>query len=159
MATYERETFVDAPLSVVWRFHSKADGLRALTPDWLGLDVIEVRGPHGDPNPEELVVGSEIDIRMRPFGRLPGGEWTSKITERAYDGESAMFRDVMVEGPFARWVHTHQFAAERGGTRLRDTVSYELPPGGLGRRLSPFGVVGFEPMFRHRHRTTKELLE
>ncbi|MFD1526162.1 cyclase, partial [Halolamina salina] len=38
-------------------------------------------------------------------------------------------------------------------------VVYRLPLGGLGRALGPLGVVGFEPMFRYRHRQTKKLLE
>jgi hypothetical protein len=38
-------------------------------------------------------------------------------------------------------------------------VEYELPGGALGRAVSPLGWVGFEPMFRGRHKKTKELLE
>ncbi|WP_122089602.1 SRPBCC family protein [Halalkalicoccus subterraneus] len=156
MATYERETYVDAPLEDVWKFHSRIDSLEALTPGWMGLSVQEVRGPDGERDPAVLEAGSEIDMRLSPLG-LPGDSWTSVITERTSSDERGLFKDEMRGGPFARWVHVHQFRREGEGTRIRDTVHYELPD--PVRATSPLAVVGFEPMFRYRHRKTKELLE
>lgn len=156
MATYERETYVEASLEDVREFHSRVSGLEALTPGWMGLTVREVRGPDGETDPEILEAGAEIDMRLRPLG-LPGESWTSVITERAESDERVLFKDEMRDGPFARWVHIHQFRREGEGTRLRDTVHYELPDS--VRATSPLAVVGFEPMFRYRHRKTKELLE
>ena len=37
MPVFEREVRVSAPLSDVWEFHATADGLVALTPDWMHL--------------------------------------------------------------------------------------------------------------------------
>lgn len=156
MATYERKIHVEAPLEDVWEFHSRVSGLEALTPGWMGLSIERVRGPDGETDPEILEAGAEIDMRLRPLGG-PSRSWTSVITERAESDERALFKDEMRGGPFSRWVHVHQFAREGEGTRLRDTVHYELP--GLTRPASPLAVVGFEPMFRYRHRKTKELLE
>jgi ligand-binding SRPBCC domain-containing protein len=65
----------------------------------------------------------------------------------------------MREGPFPHWVHTHSFFADGDETLLRDRVEYRLPGGELGRRLGPVAYVGFEPMFRYRHRRTRDLLE
>jgi ligand-binding SRPBCC domain-containing protein len=70
-----------------------------------------------------------------------------------------MFHDVMEGGPFPTWEHTHRFFADGEGTIVSDRVEYELPGGALGRVVSPLGWVGFEPMFRGRHKKTKELLE
>lgn len=159
MASYERETYVDAPLDRVWEFHSRAEGLEALTPEWMGLEIVRVRGPDGAPDPDVLVAGSEVDVRVRPFGVGPAQRWTSRIVHRERDDGVAVFRDRMVDGPFAHWVHTHGFAAEDGGTRVRDAVSYDLAGGGLGRAVSPIAAAGLEPMFRFRHRRTRELLE
>lgn len=158
MATYERETYIDAPLEDVWEFHSRVDGLEALTPGWMGLSIQAIRGPDGEPDPEVLEAGAEIDMELRPLGvtSTPAGTWTSVIAERTKSDERGLFKDEMRGGPFTRWVHVHQFRREGDGTRIRDTVHYELPKIG---RLSPFAVVGFEPMFRYRHRKTKELLE
>ncbi|MDQ2053999.1 MULTISPECIES: SRPBCC family protein [Halobellus] len=159
MATYSRLTRVSAPLSEVWDFHSRVSGLKALTPGWMNLHVEAVTGPDGDRDPEILETGSEIQMSMRPFGVGPRQRWTSVITERESGEERAMFRDEMRGGPFAKWVHTHRFIADGEEAIIDDQVEYELPGGGLGRTASPLAVVGFEPMFRARHRKTKELLE
>ena len=159
MATYSRLTRVAAPLDEVWDFHSRISGLEALTPDWMNLRVESVTGPDGDPNPEVLEAGAEIAMSMRPLGVAPRQSWTSAIIDREFDGDTATFRDEMRGGPFQTWIHTHRFVADGEETVIDDEVEYELPGGSVGRAVSPLAVVGFEPMFRTRHRTTKALLE
>ena len=158
MATYRRETRIAAPLDEVWAFHSRIDGLEALTPDFANLRVERVVGPDGDPDPEVLVEGTRIHLAVRPLG-LPGGSFVSLITEREENDDSARFVDVMENGPLPEWRHTHTFRADGDETILTDHVRYQLPGGGLGRTLSPLGRIGFEPAFLYRHRTTKRLLE
>ncbi|PSQ60144.1 cyclase [Halobacteriales archaeon SW_7_71_33] len=159
MSVYERSTRVEASLSAVWDFHSTEDGLVELTPNWMRLQVEAVRGPDGDPDPELLYEGSEIDVSVRPLGLAPRQSWTSRIVERRAEEESARFVDEMVAGPFAAWEHTHTFRAAGDGTLLEDRVEYRLPGGRLGGAVGPAAVVGFEPMFRYRHRRTRALLE
>jgi ligand-binding SRPBCC domain-containing protein len=159
MAEYQREMQIRAPLADVWEFHSTVDGLVALTPDWMNLRVESVVGPDGEADPGTLEPGAEISMSMRPFGVAPRQSWTSRIVERSQEDGVARFRDEMVDGPFDRWVHTHSFFADGDATKVRDHVEYELPLGAVGRALGPLAVVGFEPMFRHRHRRTKKLLE
>ena len=159
MAVYERRTRVRAPFEEVWSFHSKIAGLEALTPEWLHLRVESVTGPEDDPNPTVLEPGAEVRLSMRPFGVGPRQRWTSRILEHERSDGAAMFRDEMRNGPFRRWVHTHSFFADGDETIVRDRVEYELPLGPLARVADPLAQVGFEPMFRHRHRRTKELLE
>jgi ligand-binding SRPBCC domain-containing protein len=160
MATYERATRVAAPIEEVWEFHSTVRGLEALTPAWMHLRVESLTGPDGDPLDESdtLVTGSRVSLSVRPFGVGPRNGWTSEITAREQSEGAAFFRDEMVEGPFRRWVHTHSFFADGDETLLRDRVEYRFPydPSGALDRLA---VVGFEPMFRARHRTTRRLLE
>lgn len=159
MPTFERETHVRAPFEEVWAFHSTLDGLEALTPAFFNLRVESVRGPDGDPDPERLEAGAEARLSMRPFGVGPRQRWTTRIVERRRDGKAGLFRDEMRDGPFAHWEHTHGFYADDGGTRVRDRVEYDLPLDELGRLAGPFAVMGFEPMFRYRHRETKRRLE
>jgi len=159
MAVFERETRVAAPLDEVWAFHSRVEGLEALTPDWMHLRVESVEGPDGEPDPEVLETGAEITTSVQPFGIGPRQGWTSRIVERRESEGAALFRDEMVEGPFETWVHTHSFYAEGEMTRVRDRVEYALPGGGVGAAVSPLTAVGLEPMFRYRHRTTHEVLE
>lgn len=160
MPTYRRETRVPARIDEVWGFHSTIDGLQELTPDWLHLRVEAVEGPDGQRDPGTLAEGSRIRLSMRPFDVGPRHRWTSRIVEREPDGDgdvegSAYFVDDMVDGPFRRWVHTHAFYADGDGTRLVDTVEYRLPFGPLGDAIGPIVKVGFEGMFRDRHRRTE----
>lgn len=159
MATFQRRTRVAAPLEEVWRFHSTAEGLEALTPEFLHLEVDRITGPDGQRDPEVLAAGSTVEAAIQPFGVGPRREWTSRIIERTESDGAAMFRDEMESGPFPHWEHTHRFFADGAETVVEDRIEYELPGGPLGTAASPLGVVGLEPMFRHRHRRTRELLE
>jgi ligand-binding SRPBCC domain-containing protein len=155
MAVYERETRVRASFEAVWEFHATIGGLEALTPGWMNLRVESVVGPDGRPDPEVLEPGSRIRMSMRPFDAGPRQRWVSEITARENRGDVAYFRDEMVDGPFREWEHTHLFYRDGGETLVRDRVAYESPL----RPADPLLRVGFEPMFRYRHRRTRELLE
>ncbi len=157
MSTYRRRSRIRAPLEEVWAFHSTIDGLEALTPGWMGLRVESVRGPEGDRDSETLVEGTEISMASKPLGVAPETRWISRITDRREGEGYCMFRDDMLGGPFDLWIHTHEMYGDSGETVLIDTVEYELPS--PVDRLNTLAVVGFEPMFRYRHRKTKELLE
>jgi ligand-binding SRPBCC domain-containing protein len=159
MPTYRRQTRVAAPLEEVWAFHSRISGLEALTPSFLNLRVEDVTGPDGESDPEVLTEGTRIDLSMRPFDVGPRQTWTSVVTEREEGDGSAVFRDRMEDGPFPEWVHTHRFFADGGETIVADRVAYRLPGGRVGEFVGPLGWAGFEPMFRYRHRRTRELLE
>lgn len=157
MPTYQRHIWVDAPLEEVWEFHSRVEGLEALTPDWMNLNVEDVYGPDGERDPEILDTGAKIHMSLHPLGVGPRQTWVSRVTKREREENRAFFEDEMEDGPFPSWTHTHRFYAEDGGTVVWDTVEYELPV--VGGLLGPLGWVGFEPMFRERHKRTKEILE
>ena len=77
----------------------------------------------------------------------------------AYE-KDRLFVDKQIQGPFAYWVHRHEFEDVSGKTRLTDRVEYELP----GRPLTNFlfGWIvkqGLINMFNHRHRVTKKVGE
>ncbi|WP_255149978.1 SRPBCC family protein [Halorarius halobius] len=163
MPTYHRETWVDAPLEDVWAFHSRIEGLTSVTPEFMNLRVERVVGPDGEEDPGILAAGTRIEMSMRPFDVGPRQTWTSVITEREESDEKAHFVDVMEDGPFPHWEHTHRFYsgddADTGETLVSDRVEFELPFGALGEQAAQFADLGFEPMFRSRHRRTKQLLE
>ena len=159
MPTYRRETRVRAPLDDVWEFHSRIEGLEALTPSFMNIRVDAVLGPDGERNPDEMDVGARAYASVRPFGVGPRQRWVSRIVDRGEGDGSAYFVDEMDEGPFPHWRHTHAFYADGDETVVSDTVEYRLPLGPVGGLAGYFGDVGFEPMFRFRHRKTKELLE
>jgi ligand-binding SRPBCC domain-containing protein len=159
MPTYERSVRVEAPFGEVWDFHSTEEGLVALTPGWMNIRIDAVRGPDGEPDPDVLEAGSVVESSVRPFGVGPRQAWVSDIVAREHEDGSAYFRDVMSDGPFREWTHTHMFYADDGATVVRDRVEYALPFGALGDAVGPLARVGLEPMFRYRHRRTRELLE
>lgn len=130
----------------------------AVTPDWFGLEVERVVGPDGAPDPDELVQGSELTLSMRPLGLGPRQSWTSRITNHERGEDWGEFRDVMVDGPFRRWHHTHRFQAVDAGTRLTDRVDYQLPLGPVAG-LSWLARPGFAAIFASRHRRTRRHLE
>lgn len=158
-ATYRRSVHIDAPLERVWAFHSRIEGLLALTPGWVGLRVERVRGPDGEMNPPELVQGTEITLSAKPFDIGPRQSFTSVIAERERGEDEAVFVDTMRDGPLPAWRHTHQFRRDDAGTLLTDRVEYRLPGGRAGQHLGPLAAVGLEPMFRYRHRETRRRLE
>lgn len=157
VAVYSKSTEVAAPLSAVWEFHSRVEGLVALTPDWVGLQVERIVGPDDEAGDDLLTGGARVEASVRPFGLGERVHWSSVIQDRQERDGGAFYRDAMVDGPLPRWDHLHAFTALGPQTTLiTDRVHYRLPV------LGPFsglGRVGLEPAFRYRHRRTRALLE
>lgn len=158
MGVYEGTTWVDASFESVWDFHSDIRGLISLTPDWLQLQIESVVGPEGNQDPAVLEPGTVVQASVQPVGLGPRLNWTSRITAWERSDSTGMYRDVMTTGPLPRWIHTHRFYEEAGGTRIIDRVEYRLPLGSF-KWLSRVAWVGLEPLFRYRHRKTQSLLE
>jgi ligand-binding SRPBCC domain-containing protein len=156
METFERDLRVDAPLEEVWAFHSTVDGLLGLTPEWANLRVDGMEWPDGErPDDDVLVAGTRIHMSVQPFGVAPRQSWVSHVTERVEGDDHTYFVDVMEDGPFPEWRHTHSFFADGDQTVARDRVEYRAPLGPLGALGAP-AVLG--PMFHFRHRRTREVL-
>jgi hypothetical protein len=98
----------------------------------------------------EIAEGSRAVLRV-PLGPL-GLRWVA-VHRDIVPGRQ--FRDEQVEGPFARWVHTH--AIEPDGLDacfLEDRIDYALPLGPLGRLAG--GAITrakLRRMFAYRHAT------
>lgn len=70
---------------------------------------------------------SFVQWKGRHFGRT--GIHTSRIDSTRVDGwrPYSYFREVMVEGSFARFEHEHHFALMDDGTRMRDEIRFSIP--------------------------------
>jgi ligand-binding SRPBCC domain-containing protein len=144
MPTFTSSVLVDAPIERVFAFHERDDALQLLSPSFPPLTVVE---KHGGIQP-----GGRVVLRL---GYVV--TWVAVHTE--YE-RNRLFVDEQVSGPFALWIHRHEFAGEHGRTRLTDRVRYALPGGRLGNTLgAPFTALGLARMFAWRHAVTKRLCE
>jgi ligand-binding SRPBCC domain-containing protein len=150
MHTYvlQREQLLPRPVEEVFGFFSEAGNLEEITPPWMGFQIVT-------PRPIELRAGAIIEYRLRWRG-VPL-RWTSEIAE--WD-PPRRFVDVQLRGPYAFWRHTHEFAPQGNGTRLRDEVHYALPLGPIGR-LAHWLLVrrNLEAIFAYRAERVAALLE
>lgn len=146
--TYRRQTRIDAPPEVVFRFHESPGALRQLIPPWENMQPVE--------SADSLQPGSRVVLRGRVVG-FPVA-WVAVHTE--YDPPH-QFADRQESGPFAYWYHRHQFIDDgHGGTLLTDEVEYTIPLGRVGRWLAGWWIRRkLDRMFAYRHETTRRLIE
>ena len=142
----EREQWLPASPERVFAFFADAENLERMTPPWLGFRI-------RTPLPVEMQADARIEYSIR-LGPAPL-RWRTRIA--VWEPEKR-FIDVQERGPYARWVHTHEFAAMGGGVLMRDRVSYALPLGPLGE-LAHAGFVRalLARIFDYRFARAREL--
>lgn len=143
MPTFLRSVIVDAPLETVFGFHEKDDALRLLSPAFPPVRIIRKTGG--------IRVGARVELRIGPIS------WVALHT--AYE-QNRFFEDTQISGPFAKWIHRHEFVAVGERTQMTDRVEYQLAGGVwmnllLGWALHP----GLIQMFRYRHKMTRRFCE
>lgn len=147
MQHFEYSSWIAAPVETVFGFHERPDALELLTPPWPPVRVVR--------RPASLAAGTIVELEIGPWPFSM--RWVAH--HLAYQ-PNRLFVDEQRSGPFAAWVHTHHFAAENGGTRLRDSIEYAVPGGSAGEVL--FGWVvrrQLRGMFTYRHAATKRYCE
>ncbi len=145
MAKIESTFLVNAGLSKVWEFHNDVSALGRIMPGT--VTVVSADAP--------MRAGSRIQLRLGA-GRL-GIDWMLNVVRHE---PMVRFVDQQVTGPFASWLHVHEFAAVAGGTQVTDTVTYTLPFGAIGRAVDKLIVQHvIRSSFGPRARATKRLLE
>ncbi len=131
---------MQAPVEQVFAFHERDDALALLSPPFPPLHVVSRQGG--------IRAGARVDLRIGPI------RWLAAHTDYR---PNELFVDEQLAGPFASWVHRHEFEALGSATtRLTDRVTFELPGGpvvnALFGRLVAWSLI---PMFRFRHRATR----
>lgn len=132
---------VDTGLDEVFDFFARPENLAAITPDWLGFEILT-------PSPIAMKEGALIDYQIK-LGPIPT-RWRTLITDLQ---PGASFVDEQLQGPYSFWHHTHRFAATERGTELVDEVRYLPPFGILGEIAHAVAIKGqLLGIFRHRHK-------
>lgn len=134
----ERSVWVRHPADFVFPFFAAAENLERITPPELGFRIRSTL-------PIEMKRGALIDYTIKLYG-IPM-KWRTEIT--AWNPPFS-FEDTQLRGPYAKWVHTHSFAEEKGGTRIDDRVVYALPFGPLGRIAHPIVARQLSRIFDYR---------
>jgi ligand-binding SRPBCC domain-containing protein len=128
---------------VVFGFHERDDALALLSPAFPRVRVLRRSGG--------IAAGARVELRVGIF------HWVAIHTGYERD---RFFVDEQIAGPFASWLHRHEFAGEDGKTLLTDRVEYQLKGGRLVNWM--FGWlanVGLQWMFSRRHRVTRRMCE
>jgi ligand-binding SRPBCC domain-containing protein len=136
---FTKSVVIHAPVEKVFAFHERSDALDLLSPAFPPVRVVSRTGG--------LQPGARVELRIGPF------RWVALHT--AYE-RNRLFVDEQVEGPFARWIHRHEFEDVGGKTRLTDRVEYRLRGGVLVERLFGWAVTfALARMFAQRHDATR----
>ncbi len=143
MLHFRYSSVINAPVEVVWDFHTRPDILQLLTPPWQPVEIVRREGG--------LDVGAITEFRIF-LGPLPV-QWLAVHTEcQPY----RLFTDEQQQGPMESWVHRHQFSSEEGKTRLTDAITFSVPGGvWVENLLSGWVDARLEDMFRYRHTVTQ----
>lgn len=144
MPVFVRSVIVRTPIADVFAFHERDDALPRLSPPFPPVRVLRREGG--------IRPGARVELRIGPI------RWLAVHT--AYEAPR-LFVDEQAEGPFASWVHRHEFeAVDAHTTRLTDRVTFTLPGGRLVNALfGRLAALSLVPMFRHRHAATKAACE
>ena len=140
---------IGAPVAVVFRWHELPGAFAKLTPPWAPVELVAETGGIRD--------GARVTLRLHagPF-RI---RW---IAEHRFYIENRQFQDIQVQGPFAKWEHTHLFEpAGPNACYLEDRIEYALPFGAVGRLAGGwFTRRQLARLFEYRHQiTARELGE
>ena len=134
------EAWVPFPLQQVFLFFANTQNLPRIMPPAISarIDEMKLVAPIAAPEPIETRrlagVGSVIVTSFHIMPPLPfRASWIARITEFDWNDH---FVDVQEKGPFRRFRHRRELAAEaRGGvngTMVRDRIVYEIGVGILG---------------------------
>lgn len=141
----EREVRVATTTKEVFLFFAAAENLERITPPELGFRI-------RSPLPIAMRPGALIDYTVKLYG-IPM-TWRTEITQ--WDPPRS-FEDTQISGPYAKWVHTHRFIEDSGGTIIQDRVVYGLPFGFLGRIVHPLIARQLNRIFAYRESAMNEL--
>jgi ligand-binding SRPBCC domain-containing protein len=148
MTKFAYSSIIKAPVETVWSFHERPDILELLNPPWQSIKVIRREGG--------LEVGAISEFRI--FVGLIPIKWIAKHV--AYQ-KNRLFTDEQIEGPFQKWIHTHEFEPIDPHTmKLSDRVEFGLAEGWLIDQIgSKWVLAQLHDLFTYRHQVIRDHCE
>ena len=146
--TLQRYQQLPCDLETAWRFFATPENLARITPLDMRFRVVS-------PAPDQpIFVGMLINYQVSPLFGIPL-KWQTKITQIE---PMHSFTDFQNKGPFAHWAHHHEFIPNAEGVLMKDTVTYTLPQGLVGRWVHSLVVKNrLNQIFDFRSETLKQL--
>jgi ligand-binding SRPBCC domain-containing protein len=147
VGSFRYSSWIDAPVEVLFAFHEHPKALERLTPPHQKVEVLE--------RTNGIQEGSRVVIRSHvgPFPIVWHALHTVYIKDR-------LFVDEQESGPFRTWIHRHEFASEENGSRLTDSISYQMKGGVIAEAFGGWIVQWqLKTMFTWRHNVTKLFCE
>jgi uncharacterized protein (TIGR01777 family) len=142
---FEKTSRIESSAQDLYAWHARPGAFPRLSPPWQQVRLLA--GSTG------LREGSRVVLELKsgPFRKI----WKA---EHRNVRPGLGFQDVQLEGPFARWEHTHEFSPVNDtSSELRDRISYQLPAGTIGNLAGKNFVRGqLERVFTYRHSTTAD---
>ncbi len=143
---FEHRFRVKASLDQVAQFHSRSASMPAITPPPM---IVRVHAA-----PEQLKSDDEMDFTLWA-GPLPI-RWVARIENAGRNG----FTDRQVRGPFASWVHRHNFRKVTPElTEVYDHVEATVKRHAFWGPVGWLMWLGMPVLFRFRASRTRRLLE
>ncbi len=138
--TFQRTVRVPVPVETLFAWHERPGAFTRLAPPWDAPRVLEHTGGIRD--------GARV--RLQVHAGPVATTW--QLEHRDYI-VNQQFVDVLQEGPFAHWVHTHRFNADGpNASVLDDHIEYALPLGTLGDTVAgTFAESTLARVFVYRH--------
>jgi len=149
MKIYTKTGKQNLPISVdqAWEFLSDPKNLKAITPPYMGFDIIS-----GGDRP--MFPGQIIQYIVTPVF----GIRTKWVTEITHVRDKEYFVDEQRFGPYALWHHKHFIKAIPGGVEMEDIIDYKVPMGFLGQLVHPIIVKPkLDEIFEYRQKKLIEL--
>lgn len=145
MTEIVQRSLMPVSAEALFAWHARPGAFERLLPPW---EKIELRRAA-----RSLTGGEQAEfvIPIGPFRR----RW---VAEHHALADGIGFRDHQVDGPFARWEHTHRMTPAENSHEaswLEDRIQYDVPLGAIGRLLLGRSIRrSLTRTFAYRHRVT-----
>jgi len=123
---YQLSAEIILPISLddAWEFFSDPSNLKAITPEYMGFNILSSMD-------ESMYPGQIISYMVSPLLGIKMN-WVSEITHVEH---KKYFVDEQKIGPYAIWHHKHFLREIEGGTEIKDIVHYKLPISMIANRF------------------------